>query len=399
MSETKYLKIGEKKRCSGCTACVAICPKKCITMQADEEGFLYPVVNITACIQCSKCVRVCPYTDSEFTNKPEEEELSICYAAYNKDEEIRYKSASGGMFRVFADRIIAEGGVVFGAAFDKDFAVEHTYAETLQGLTVFMGSKYLQSRMGDTFILVKQFLKEGRKVLFTGCGCQIAGLKRYLKSDDANLFCIDLICHGSDSPKIWLNYLHSLFPNESVKKINFRDKITGQYNSSITINASKSVFCEKERNNIYFRSWQYGLFLRPSCEVWPFKKENRVSDITIGDCWGFKKIAPEMYDDKGLSSMIVHSEKGKSLFDAVVHQLSFKETLIEDVELYNPDYIRSQPFVYSRRKAFWADYHKHEMPFKELLEKHLGETKKQKIQKHIKKVIKKCLPLLKKLRS
>ena len=100
-----------------------------------------------------------------------------------------------------------------------------------------MGSKYLQSRMGDTFILVKQFLKEGRKVLFTGCGCQIAGLKRYLKSDDANLFCIDLICHGSDSPKIWLNYLHSLFPNESVKKINFRDKITGQYNSSITINA------------------------------------------------------------------------------------------------------------------------------------------------------------------
>ena len=106
-----------------------------------------------------------------------------------------------------------------------------------------------------------------------------------------------------------------------------------------------------------------------------------------------------MYDDKGLSSIIVHSEKGRSLFDAVVHQLSFKEALIEDVELYNPDYIRSQPFVYSRRKAFWADYHKHEMSFKELLEKHLGETKKQKIQKHIKKVIKKCLPLLKKLRS
>ena len=212
MTEVKYLNIIEKKRCSGCTACVAVCPKQCITMQADEEGFLYPVVNTTRCIQCSKCVKVCPYTDSEFTNKPEKEELSVCYAAYNKNEEIRYKSASGGMFRVFADQIIAEGGVVFGATFDKDFTVEHTYTETLEGLTAFMGSKYLQSRMEDSFIQVKRFLREGRKVLFTGCACQIAGLKRYLKKDDANLICIDLICHGVDSPQIWLDYLHSLFP-------------------------------------------------------------------------------------------------------------------------------------------------------------------------------------------
>ena len=174
-------------------------------MQADEEGFLYPVVNTTRCIQCSKCVKVCPYTDSEFTNKPEKEELSVCYAAYNKNEEIRYKSASGGMFRVFDDKIIAEGGVVFGATFDKDFTVEHTYTETLEGLTAFMGSKYLQSRMEDSFIQVKRFLREGRKVLFTGCACQIAGLKRYLKKDDANLICIDLICHGVDSPQIWLD--------------------------------------------------------------------------------------------------------------------------------------------------------------------------------------------------
>ena len=161
MTEVKYLNIIEKKRCSGCTACVAVCPKQCITMQADEEGFLYPVVNTTRCIQCSKCVKVCPYTDSEFTNKPEKEELSVCYAAYNKNEEIRYKSASGGMFRVFADQIIAEGGVVFGATFDKDFTVEHTYTETLEGLTAFMGSKYLQSRMEDSFIQVKRFLREG----------------------------------------------------------------------------------------------------------------------------------------------------------------------------------------------------------------------------------------------
>ena len=112
MKETKYIKIDEKKRCSGCTACVAVCPKKCIVMLEDEEGFLYPQVDIATCIQCSKCVKVCPYTYSEFTNKLDEQELAICYAAYNKNEEIRYKSASGGMFRAFADQIISEGGVV-----------------------------------------------------------------------------------------------------------------------------------------------------------------------------------------------------------------------------------------------------------------------------------------------
>ena len=395
MTEVKYLNIIEKKRCSGCTACVAVCPKQCITMQADEEGFLYPVVNTTRCIQCSKCVKVCPYTDSEFTNKPEKEELSVCYAAYNKNEEIRYKSASGGMFRVFADQIIAEGGVVFGATFDKDFTVEHTYTETLEGLTAFMGSKYLQSRMEDSFIQVKRFLREGRKVLFTGCACQIAGLKRYLKKDDANLICIDLICYGVDSPQIWLDYLHSLFPDESVKSVNFRDKVTGQDNSSVCIISSKSMFCERGRNSVYFKNWQYGMFTRPSCEICPFKSDNRVSDITIGDCWGFKKIAPEMYDDKGLSSMVVHSEKGKTLFDTVMHQLSFKETLIDDVKLYNSDYIRSNAFVHSRRKAFWKDYHQHKKPFEKLLKKHLEDSKTKILFKYIKKVVRRCLLLLK----
>lgn len=388
MKETKYIKIDEKKRCSGCTACVAVCPKKCIVMLEDEEGFLYPQVDIATCIQCSKCVKVCPYTYSEFTNKLDEQELAICYAAYNKNEEIRYKSASGGMFRAFADQIISEGGVVFGAAFDKNFAVEHTYSEKLEGLTAFMGSKYLQSRVGDSFTLVKQFLKAGRKVLFTGCSCQIAGLKRFLKNDDANLICIDLICHGVDSPKIWLDYLHSLFPNEPVIYVNLRDKITGQDNSSINIHGIKSMFSEREKDNIYFRSWQYDLFLRPSCEKCPFKKDNRVSDITIGDCWGFQTIAPEMYDDKGLSSLIVHSVKGKSLFEAIAPQLVFKETLLNDVKLYNSDYIRSQPFNSSKRAAFWKDYHKHKIPFSKLLEKHLGETKKQKILKLIKAVVK-----------
>ena len=394
MTECKHIEIADKRRCSGCSACLSACPKGCISMQEDEEGFLYPVVDDAVCIQCGKCVKVCPYSHSEFTNKPDGEELSLCYAAYNKDDEVRYQSSSGGMFRAFADKVIADGGVVFGAAFDKDFLVEHTYAETLEGVLPLMGSKYLQSRMGNSFGEVKRFLKEGRKVLFTGCGCQIAGLKRFLNHDDRNLVCVDLICHGVDSPRIWHSYLHSLFPDDRVEYINFRDKRTGQDNSSVVVRGLKSVFCEREKNSLYFRSWMYGLFTRPSCEVCPFKSDNRVSDITISDCWGFQKIAPELYDDKGLSSVVIHTDKGKSLFDAIASQLVFKETWLEDVKQYNSDYIRSIPFNSAKRKAFWKDYRKGEIPFGRLLTKHLRESKRQQTARFVKKGIKKCLSLL-----
>lgn len=393
MIENKYLKIDEKKRCSGCTACVAVCPKRCITMQEDEEGFLYPIVDITTCIQCSKCIKVCPYTDSEFTNKPKEEELSICYAAYNKNEEIRYKSASGGMFRVFADQIIAEGGVVFGAAFARDFTVEHTYTETFEGLTAFMGSKYLQSRMGDSFTLVKQFLKEGRKVLFTGCGCQIAGLKRYLKKDDTNLICIDLICHGVGSPKIWIDYLNNYFTDNNILSINCRDKIKGWSSSSYTIEGKKKIYSEVVHNNIYHKNYIKNLFIRPACAICPFRGNNRVSDITLADCWGFQQIAPEMNDEKGLSSVILHTSKGKTLFDFTTSEFVFKSILESDIQQYNPDYVRSMPFNYNRRTAFWKDYSR--MPFKELFEKYSKESKKQKILCFIKKILKKVFAFVK----
>lgn len=396
MAVNKHIEIKDKKHCSGCTACVSVCPKKCISMQEDEEGFLYPKVDTEKCIQCSKCVKVCPYSNSEFTNKPDEEELALCYAAYYKNEEIRYRSSSGGMFRAFADRIIADGGVVFGAAFDEEFLVEHTCTETLDGLTALMGSKYLQSRMGESFIRVKHYLEEGRKVLFIGCGCQIAGLKRFLGGKDENLIYIDLICHGVDSPKIFHDYLHSLFPDEKVESINFRDKCTGQDKSSITIRSGKSVFSEIGRNSLYFRSWQYGLFSRPSCEICPFKNDNRISDITIGDCWGFQKIAPELFDDKGLSSVIIHTVKGKSLFETVATRLVSKETLLDDVKQYNSDYIKGYPFNHRKRAAFWRDYLAHKKPVDKLLEKHLKESRVHKIVQFVKKIIIKCLLLLKK---
>lgn len=399
-SEKKHIVISDKVRCSGCTACYSACPSKCICMKADSEGFLYPEIDESMCINCGKCLNVCPYEKAGFTFKDDKEELGRCYAAYYNDEAIRYRSSSGGMFRAFADKVIEKGGVVFGAVFDKDFTVKHTYAETLEDLVPMMGSKYLQSRVQGVFPLVRQFLDNKRLVLFTGCGCQIAGLKAFLGKDYPNLLTIDLICHGVDSPKIWREYLKALFPGEEVISVSFRDKSTGQDNSSIYIKGKKSEFKIRGKKAIYFKSWWFGLFARPSCSACPFKNDNRTSDITISDCWGYKKIAPELYDDKGLSSVVIHSKKGKEFFDFVTPNLIYKESSLDDVKQFNADYIRTaSPFNWKKRERFWKDYNKGRMSFIHLMEKYLKESYFQKGLRMIKRIIRKCLSISKLLLS
>jgi coenzyme F420-reducing hydrogenase beta subunit len=195
----------EKTDCCGCNACVQSCPKDCITMQEDNEGFLYPAIDLETCIDCSLCEKVCPEIHQKEVRKP----LQV-YAAKNRNEEVRLQSSSGGIFTLLAEKIIEEHGVVFGARFDENWAVIHDYTETIEGLASFRGSKYVQSRIGETFSQAKQFLKSGRKVLFSGSPCQIAGLKLFLKKDYENLLTIDFVCHGVPSPKVWRKYIMQL---------------------------------------------------------------------------------------------------------------------------------------------------------------------------------------------
>ena len=157
-----------------------------------------------------------------------------------------------------------------------------------------------------------------------------------------------------------------------------------------------SFFSEKKKDFLYFKSWQYGLFTRPSCEICPFKRDNRISDITIADCWGFEKIAPEIYDDKGLSSVIVHTRKGKTLFQSIASHLVFKSTLIDDVKKFNSDYIRNYPFDHRKRTAFWRDYLANKKPVAQLLEKHLEEFGLKRFIMFVKKEVRRCLALLRK---
>ena len=196
------INIVNKSFCCGCAACVQICPKKCISLTEDTEGFLYPRVDKTKCIDCGLCETVCP-----FLSESAEREPKAVYAVKNPNDDIRQESSSGGVFTLLAEKVINDGGVVFGVRFDEKWEVEFAYSETIDGLSAFRGSKYIQARVGNAFIDAEQFLKAGRKVLFSGTPCQVKGLLQYLRKDYENLLTVDFVCHGVPSPKVWRLYL------------------------------------------------------------------------------------------------------------------------------------------------------------------------------------------------
>lgn len=341
------IEIKDKKDCCGCHACVSVCAKHCITMQADEEGFLYPVVDKDACTDCGLCEKVCPVINQSEPRKP----LKV-YAAKNKNEEIRRQSSSGGIFTLLAEKTINEGGVVFGARFDEDWNVVHDWTDTIEGIAAFRGSKYVQSTIGNTYREAKDFLKQGRKVLFSGTPCQIAGLKKFLRKDYDNLLTVDVVCHGVPSPLVWRTYLDETREQLRAKRgigknsvplsmdelpvitgISFRDKTNGwkkfgfrlRYAASMAAENTVSAPLYKEekellepfRDNIYMKGFLANLYLRPSCYACAARSGKSGSDISIADFWGVQNYYPEFDDDKGIGLILVNSYKGKLAYDVV----------------------------------------------------------------------------------
>lgn len=322
------IQISNKSKCCGCTACVSICPKQCITMREDEEGFLYPMVDSSLCIDCNLCKKICP----ELHSKERREPLNV-YAAKHKNEQVRLASSSGGIFTLLAEKIIDEGGVVFGARFNNSWNVIHDYTETKEGLAAFRGSKYVQSYMGNCYLKTKSFLDQDRKVMFTGTPCQIAGLKSYLKKDYDNLLTVDVVCHGVPSPKVWQMYLdeiarkggknsvlsHHIAEEAEINHIDFRSKSTGWKKYSIALTLSEAT-ADGEKNTVllssiftenpYMNAFLSNLSLRPSCYDCLAKSGKSGSDITIADFWGIEEVLPEFDDDKGISLILSYTEKG-----------------------------------------------------------------------------------------
>lgn len=358
--------IKDKKDCCGCSACVQKCPKHCIALKEDNEGFLYPVVDKENCIGCGLCEKVCPVLHQNEPRKP----LKV-FAAINKNEEIRRESSSGGIFTIIAEKIIDEGGVVFGARFDKNWEVKHDYTETIEGLAPFRGSKYVQSRIESNFRKAETFLKDGRKVLFSGTPCQIAGLKRYLRKEYDNLLTIDVICHGVPSPGVWRKYLSeiisakyeggkkmtSLSPNEMplIKGITFRDKTNGWKKFGFNITIEDVRILEFYRNNVYMKAFLKDIVLRPSCYKCPSREGKCYSDLTIGDFWSIDLYCKEMNDDKGVSLLLVNSNKCMS----IIHYLDcINKNEIKDYNIYENLALVSSVKLPKERILFYNDLYK-----------------------------------------
>lgn len=347
------LQITDKSQCCGCGACVQRCPKQCIAMREDEEGFLYPLVNTALCIDCGLCEKVCPVLNQGESRSP----LHV-FAAKNRNEQQRLRSSSGGIFILLAEHVIGQGGVVFGARFDADWEVEHGYAETIEELAPLMRSKYVQSRPGNAYSEAERFLKAGRLVLYAGTSCQIAGLRRFLRKDYDNLFAVDIICHGVPSPGLWRRYLKDLSgPKVSsvITEINFREKQPGgyswkRYGFVVRGDGGEVLTSTAFRQNVFMGAFLSNLTLRPSCYDCPAKAGKSGSDLTIADFWGIAEKYPEFDDDKGVGLVFVHTEKGKKMLSTV--NAEYFEADYADAVSGNPSYHESSSVPLVRRK-FW----------------------------------------------
>ncbi len=349
--------IKDKKECCGCGACEQRCPKQCISMQADEEGFLYPQADAALCIDCGLCEKVCPVINRAAARRP-----MAVYAARNPNRNVRAASSSGGIFTLLAESVLAAGGVVFGAKFDERWGVEHDYTETPDGLAAFRGSKYLQSRTGRTFKQAERFLRQGRTVLYSGTPCQIAGLRRYLRKDYANLVAVEVVCHGVPSPLVWKRWLKETVEKAGgtvaeVARVNFRDKCSGWKNYSLSIYArghSAPLCRELSAENSYMRGFLADLFLRPACYACPSRDFSSGSDITLGDFWGIGTLLPDLDDDGGVSVVTANTGRGREWVRAMA--AAWQETTYEVLVARQPSICHSAPEP-PRRATFFRKMH------------------------------------------
>lgn len=347
------INIKNKQDCCGCFACTQRCPKQCITMAEDEEGFLYPKIDISKCIDCHLCEKVCPVINQDEPRTP----LNV-YATKNQNDQIRLDSSSGGIFTILAEQVINAGGVVFGACWDEEWNVKHDYAECLDNLSKFRSSKYLQSIIGDNYLKAEQFLKSGRTVLFTGTPCQIAGLKHFLRKDYDNLLAVEVICHSVPSSGIWQRYLDERlqtlrWSKSDIKHISFRNKKTGWKGYSFVIeNKNGNVFSELGSKNAFMRGFLADLYTRPSCQACPVKQLKSGSDITLGDFWGIDFLMPEIDDDKGVSAIIINTEKGRKALHSVNNLIPSSWA---DMCVNNPALVKSAKVSENKERFFLKD--------------------------------------------
>lgn len=363
-------------------------------MSRDLEGFLYPKADPTICIKCGLCTKVCPI----LSPNPKKQPIST-YAMRNRCNTTCAYSSSGGVFSLVAERILADRGIVFGAGFNQQWEVEHISIDSLDKLYKLRSSKYVQSNVLDCFKETKQHLSEGRKVLFTGTPCQIAGLKHYLRNDHDNLLTIEVVCHGTPSPKVWQEYLtyrlnrikkhNPQHTNPTITDIQFRDKSTGWEGYSFRLNyktdpSATTTHTEREPyvNNIYMQGFLKNYYLRPSCHHCQAREGRSGADITLGDYWGVTQHHPEIFSDLGVSVVMINTPKGEKIFNEISSATHFVASSFDLATATNPCIVTSVPTP-PRRAEFWEAYNKKGI---ETIAEFCKQTKKLSLKQRLKKL-------------
>ncbi len=322
-------------RCTGCTACASICPKQCILMKENNEGFLYPQKDLSKCIDCGLCNKVCPINKSPNIGH----DLPQTFVVRTKNKFYLEKCTSGGVFTSLAHVFVENHGVVYGVIYDDSFSVVHSRIDDIEYIEKLAGSKYIQSLLGDTFKKVKKDLTEKQNVLFCGTPCQVAGLKSFLQKDYDNLYCVDLVCHGVPSPKIWRAYLEYIQKkNGKLLYVNFRSKYYGYHVSVMEERfINNKTVVGSARTNLMSKIFFKNIADRKSCYECQFKRINRCSDITIYDSWHASELVPGLHDDdKGYTNVVVHSTKGETIFSQYIKK-AMETYQVDTIESINKD--------------------------------------------------------------
>lgn len=335
-----------EKDCTGCSACMNVCPFAAITMSGNVVGHILPAIDGNKCVECGFCTKVCPANKTEGLFNP----VKKAYASWAKDVNEHKSSSSGGLASVLSKYIVEKGGIVYGCASLKGCVIQHIRVDRKSDVPLLKGSKYVQSGIGFSYKNIKKDLAEGKKVLFIGTPCQVAGLRSYLQKEYEGLFTIDLVCHGVPSQRLLVDHVSSLaFDTDDINRIGFREN--SEYIISFRDSNNVILYRKDDMHDLFFSGYNDGLFFRESCVTCKYAKFARTGDITLGDFHGLGKYASFNEITNGAVSLVlVNTEKGEILLKAIDKDVELRERSLEEALQSNPNF--SKP---SKRKS---DYDK-----------------------------------------
>ncbi len=371
-----------QNHCCGCGECEAVCPKNAITMKQNTQGFYYPIIDESKCVDCSLCVKHCTFNQEA----SEKNTVLAAYAVKHTDEEIRAHSQSGGLFTALSDYALENGGVVYGCELVDCRTAIHTRATTKEERDRFRGSKYIQSQTHGIFESVKSDVESGLWVLFSGTSCQVNAVCDYCRDVDCSkLLLVDIVCHGVPSPKVWQRYVDFMerVHRKKIVAADFRDKKFGWASHNETFTFEDGT----QHNNTIFRRLFYAHYtLRRDCFECPHRNVNRVSDISIADCWGLAEQAPEFNDNKGTSLVLINTEKGRVVYD----QLTSLNSMSVDICDYMQPALRMNWDVPADYEDFWEFYRKRS--FKKVVDAYVWKRPRTiaKVKYWIRSTLSKC---------